>query len=172
MRMPRLSIAKLMIVVMTIAINCGIYRQVTSTRSFQDFIEAVGVFLMSNILLVGLYRLTFYRGERKPFLLGFEVSGLVAMLAFVAWNRLLPKQASQLIEPILMKAVMFIMENLINPVVAALIVGLPMLLIALIGGLLALVIAKPQKAASAVDPAVMSTESDSQSPRVIPFSVM
>jgi hypothetical protein len=116
---------------------------------------------MLNILLAGLCRLLFYRGERKPFLLGFEVSGFIAMLAFVAWNRLLPSQSARIIEPIMVKAVMIIMANLINSVVADLIVSLPMLLIALIGGLLAHAIAKPQNPVPAVDPAIMSTGSDS-----------
>jgi hypothetical protein len=177
MRLPRVSIANLMVMVLTIAADFALLRQIRSCNHFdtaeerQGFLEAGGVFLMANILMVGLYRFVSRRNERKPFLIGFEVSGLVAMLTFIAWNRILPQQTEKIIVPVARFIYDIITIYMTEPLLVGTIIGLPLLIIALIGGLLSCQIAKPRWLAPADDPTPISNDSEPRSPTTSPSTV-
>lgn len=149
MRMPRLSIAKLMIIVLAIAMNCALVRQIYGLKQidtdeeYRDFIEASGVLIAANILIVNFYRLASRGADRRPFLIGFEVAGTAALIAFVAWNRMQPRQAQGVIIPAIQVASDFIAEYLAGPLLIGMVVGLPLLLIASVGGLFARLFARP-----------------------------
>jgi hypothetical protein len=138
-KLPRLSIAKLMVIMLVIAVDCALVRQIyislyyRTDHETQEFFEVGGVLIMANILMVGLYRLVSRRGEQKPFLAGFEIAGFMALVAFVAWNRVLPKQVEGLITPAAQSAYQFIETYLAAPLLVSTMVGLPMLIIALMG---------------------------------------
>jgi hypothetical protein len=56
-----------------------------SVFGFSDRGYDVDILPMVTALVIGLYHLVFRRGRPSAFLLGFEVIGLVATLAFMVW---------------------------------------------------------------------------------------
>jgi hypothetical protein len=43
----------------------------------------LGILPMANVLAIGLYRIAYHRPSRRPFLVGFELSGLAAIAAWL-----------------------------------------------------------------------------------------
>lgn len=86
MKPPRLSIAKLMVVVVIIAINFGAARILFSYNTEM----LIGVALSGMVLQVGLYQLLRSRGRGRAFWAGFTACGLMAMMSFV-WAMLFPE---------------------------------------------------------------------------------
>jgi hypothetical protein len=89
MNRPRASIAAMMGAVITVAMNLAVMRSFDphSPDSLLHFLFACGVFPMSSllILLAVISAPTLLRGLRmRPFLLGFELSGIAAVFAFLA----------------------------------------------------------------------------------------
>jgi hypothetical protein len=80
--LPRLRIGWVMIAVGIIALNFGVIRAVTDLESRFVFLLSVLVLPMANILAVGLL-LAFMRPQRREFLRGFELFGLVVLMCVV-----------------------------------------------------------------------------------------
>ena len=147
MRVPRVSLGKAMVMVMAIAVNCGLIRRLVLGANAEDLpaiYQASGALLMANILVLGLYRVVSLPEERRPFLVGFEVAGLVAILSFFASSEILFTKTfvnsfldSAIVGPILE----FCEEWLLPVAFLAVVFGLPQLLLALAGGLLTWLVA-------------------------------
>ncbi|CAN5607425.1 hypothetical protein BH23PLA1_BH23PLA1_32480 [soil metagenome] len=97
MTWTRFSIAKLMVVISAIAINCAWLRNILvgngSVLGIGDGDSGIldlGIIVMLNLLAFGLLRLATRQGEGRPFLVGFEVAGLVAVLFFTSCCWLFP----------------------------------------------------------------------------------
>jgi hypothetical protein len=91
-RKPRFRLDTLCILVLMAALNLGWYREFVrhgyaypSVFGFSDRGFDVAVLPMVTALVIGLYYIVFRRGHPSAFLLGFEVCGLVATLAFMVW---------------------------------------------------------------------------------------
>jgi hypothetical protein len=90
MRLPRFGIASMMALVVIAALDCAAYRACyytfwTNHAAWANQLDVlfIGAVPMSNVLIVGLLLALRRRGNR-PFLLGFEVFGLVAWVAYIA----------------------------------------------------------------------------------------
>ncbi len=89
MKWFRFSISSLMAVVLVIALDCMAINMFMVRRLFRvplSELIVVGALPMANILAIGLIRLWADRkgrGRTRPFLVGFEVCGLVTLHFFV-----------------------------------------------------------------------------------------
>ncbi len=92
MRSFRFTIASLLVAVAVVALDIVWLKSLMTTqRSIFGFAAQgmdMGLFLMANVLPFGLYPMLSRRGEARRFLIGFEVGGLAAALAYAccAWN--------------------------------------------------------------------------------------
>ena len=90
----RYTIASLWVAAAVVALDIVWLRYMfTAHRSvFGFFAEGadLGIFLMANVLPFGLYPMLHCGGERRRFLVGFEVGGLAATLTFASCMRLAP----------------------------------------------------------------------------------
>src|SRR5690242_13076905 len=91
----RLSIAKAMVVIAILAIDLAwlrytsrgygtVFGFVESLALANGFLFELGLLGMSNVLALGLLGLSSSRGQRRAFLIGFEVAGSAAMIAYWA----------------------------------------------------------------------------------------
>jgi hypothetical protein len=142
MKRSRVSIARLMGVVAAVALNCAMLRS--------GLIDP-GLLLMVPLLEVGLFRMISSRGKIRPYWVGFEVVGGAATLAYYAGLRDsmgigLMRGLTHLTNwlqpthPGFARGLfsLFMGDNLVIGMwLEALILGLPMLLLALLGGRLA-----------------------------------
>jgi hypothetical protein len=80
MRRPRFTLADLCVITSIIAIDCVALRMAILDR--ESVLTIRGVFLMTNAVAFGLYRLLMSRGNRDPFLTGFVVTGLLVNLVY------------------------------------------------------------------------------------------
>jgi hypothetical protein len=91
MGLPRTSIAGLMILATIVAIDVAwlrlIYAGGSSLFGFECIVLDLGVLTMGNVLAVGLVRLIRRRGAGCPFLVGFELSGLAALVVYLVCCR-------------------------------------------------------------------------------------
>jgi hypothetical protein len=85
MKRPSFSIFTLMFIVAMVAIDFGLLRLMDMGSVDEQFVaqsQAVAsVFLMVNILALGLLRIIAARGKNRPFLVGFELAGSLAVIA-------------------------------------------------------------------------------------------
>lgn len=98
MKLPRFSIARLMFVVLVVALDFGIIRaRVGPPRLFSmpsNELLLIGALPMANVLGIGLAYLLAGRrdpGPRRPALVGFLRLGLAGWLAFVLCSILAPR---------------------------------------------------------------------------------
>lgn len=158
MRRPRLSLADLCVVNSLVALDSVLLGWAILGR--EGVLTIRGVLLMVNVLGFGLYRLLLlsYRNGRSPFLTGFVVVGFIATLVYFDCCQLLYRPVLRTqkwaLAPIGVDAchIHFIdvpspgltgritprsvmISVALAPVVVTL-VGLPQLLVALVGGLL------------------------------------
>jgi hypothetical protein len=85
----RISVASLCVLIALLAVDCAWYRRAfLEHRSAFGFGDApafdTGVIPMSNILAIGIYLAATRKVRAGPFLIGFEVAGLVAIVSFIA----------------------------------------------------------------------------------------
>jgi hypothetical protein len=140
--MPRFRIAWLMIFVAIAALNFAVIRVVMEHSGPVGELMAMGVLPMANVLAVGLLIGKKRRGSR-PFLLGFEAFGVMASALYIA----LAVFSRQAVIPYLELSLQPIRETisqdwtvvLIATIYSAAVVmlGLPQLAFALVGGFLA-----------------------------------
>ena len=90
----RFTIASLIVAVAVVAVDIVWLKSLMTTqRSVFGFaVEGLdmGLFLMANVLPFGLYPMLSRRGEGRRYLVGFEVGGLAAALAYAGWAWLAP----------------------------------------------------------------------------------
>jgi hypothetical protein len=144
MRRPRLSIARLMAVVLIIALDCAALRAAFPVLD-------VAFLVVVPVLEVGLFRMISRRGRVHPFWVGFEASGWAAVLAYAT---ILRWPITRAFDVLLVAAIRFCTPRvpgvahgldylfrgdgiLLGLLPLATLLGLPMLLPALIGGRLA-----------------------------------
>jgi hypothetical protein len=89
MELRRISMASLCILIAMVAGDCAWYRRAFHDhRSAFGFSKApafdTGVIPMANILAIGIYLVAARKVRSGPYLIGFEVAGLVAIVAFMA----------------------------------------------------------------------------------------
>ncbi len=90
MKCLRFSISSLMAVVLLVALDCMAINTFLVRPLFRRTLSEltlVGVLPMANILAIGLFRLWAVRngrGRPRPFLVGFDIFGGVALLLFLA----------------------------------------------------------------------------------------
>jgi hypothetical protein len=135
---PRFRIAWLMVVVAFVALDLGAIRGLFGVRDTFAELVLVGVLPMANILaavaILGAVRRGF-----PPFLVGFEVFGAAAMLACLAWAWLSPDALTVYLVGILLLVVrLFRTESfgvgLVNYTIAGVLLSLPEVVLALLGG--------------------------------------
>jgi hypothetical protein len=101
----RYTIASLWVAAAVVALDILWLRyMLTAHRSVFGFIAEgadLSIFLMANVLPFGLYPMLHRGGERRRFLVGFEVGGLAAALTFAACVRLAPDAVTRLASVIL-----------------------------------------------------------------------
>jgi hypothetical protein len=94
MKSFRYTIASLWVAMAVVSLDIvWINYLLTGHRSAFGFIAEgadMGIFLMANVLPFGVYPILYRRGERRWFLVGFEVGGLAAALAYACCTRLAP----------------------------------------------------------------------------------
>ncbi len=85
MTRPSFSIFTLMFIVAMVAIDFGLLRLMDMARVDEQFDvqshAVASIFLMVNILALGLLRVIAARGKNHPFLVGFELAGSLAVVA-------------------------------------------------------------------------------------------
>src|SRR5262249_25468409 len=140
---PRFTIASLAFVVVLLALDFAWMALLLPIRGFSLFGFAaqgfdVGVLPMANLLALGLYLGLSRRERPHPFLVGFELCGLGAVLAYMAWCWADP---GTLANPIISLNRAGWLWKPLSPtdpylfVVAAISFTVPQLLVAVLGGL-------------------------------------
>jgi hypothetical protein len=142
-KIPRFRLVWVMVAVVIAALDFAAIRAVLDSSSNWSEILLVGILPMSNVLAVGLLM-----GQRRPgstpFLLGFETFGAMALASYVALSRSFPgpgpmhSYVSIVIDPVV--AIIphdrpFVFVPIACSVVVVML-GLPQLAFALIGGFL------------------------------------
>jgi hypothetical protein len=141
-RVPRFRIASIMVVVAIAALNLVAIRTLLGFRSLMGELLILGALPMANVLAVGLV-IGQRRPGNRPFLLGFVPFGAMALALYVAMATSFPRE----IVVSCLTQVSNYLEGMIGAhrpllVTAAqtfaylLILGLPQVLLALIGGIL------------------------------------
>jgi hypothetical protein len=82
-KLPRFRIAWIMVAVAIAALDSGAMREVVDSRSARNIGLLLGTLPIANVLVVGMLI-----GQRlprsRPFLLGFEVFGAMALVLYIA----------------------------------------------------------------------------------------
>ena len=144
MKVPRFRIAWVMVAVAITALDFTAIRAVLSGPSPWGEELLIGALPMLNVLAVGLL-IGQQRPGSLPFLLGFELLGAIALASYVALARLFPgprgpvySYVSILLDPIVAnigRERPFVFIPIASSVVVVML-GLPQLAFALIGGFL------------------------------------
>ena len=79
MRRVRYSLAWIMFAVTLVAVDCAVLRSMGGSNDLA-MIRLTGLVLMGNILALGSFRFLTHRKNPQPFLIWFEVTGLVTAL--------------------------------------------------------------------------------------------
>jgi hypothetical protein len=80
---PRIRIAWVMVAVAIAALDFGVMREVVGSRSARNILLLLGILPMANVLTVGML-INQRRPGNRPFLLGFEVFGAMALILYIA----------------------------------------------------------------------------------------
>lgn len=96
MKLPSFSIAALMCCVAIAAVDGNLLRQMDLGDDNEEILGAAGIFVMVNVLGVGLLRIMARRGRPGPFLVGFEIAGILAILAYLGCFRRWPDRMEDL----------------------------------------------------------------------------
>jgi hypothetical protein len=140
----RFTIATLAFVVVLLALDFAWMRLLHPARGRSIFAFAaqgfdLGVLPMANVLAFGLYSMLSRREEPHPFLVGFEVGGLGAILTYMVWCWAAPRTVIILIMPLYLAWTLWKPLAPSDPsllVVGAVSFTLPELLIAMVCGLI------------------------------------
>jgi hypothetical protein len=141
-RTPRFRIAWLMVAIAIAALDAGLMREVVGSRSSRNIHILLGSLPMANVLIVGVL-INQRRPGCRPFLVGFEVFGAIAVALYIA----LAYNFDHEIEMTYLKPLIDLLYRTIGQdrpnvfisilyVGVMLMVGLPQLALALVGGFL------------------------------------
>ena len=143
MKVPRIRIAWVMFAIAAFAIDLTVMRALVDYPSPMGEDLLFGALPMTNVLAVGLL-IAQHRPRSRPFLLGFELFGAIALAAYIAWALLFPgpggirPYVSIVLDPIV--ATMGQTRSLVTLPILWLVVfsmlSLPQVAFALIGGFL------------------------------------
>jgi hypothetical protein len=136
MKLPGLTVGTLCFVVAVVAVNLALL----PLFFFDQDITWFAIIFMLNVLAFGFIRLQAERGRRQPFLVGFEITGLAVMLAYADCFWLFPGLKDDLrtfvgtyVEPIYK-----ILFDTVIPAAFPIVAHVsPMLIVAVMGGILA-----------------------------------
>jgi hypothetical protein len=142
MKMPRFSIAWVMTVIVIAAVDSAAFPWLLMTNSVICWLLILGSIPMASILMFGIPSMArgfFGRGGIQPFLVGFERVGWTILLIYTGGAILLPQSVSKttdLFSEFILKSVLRLdaYDTLYNLVSTILILLLPQLVAALIGG--------------------------------------
>jgi hypothetical protein len=138
MKWYRFSISSLMAVVLVVALDCMALNMLIVRPLFRvplSELILLGALPMANILTIGLLRLWADRkgwGRTRPFLVGFEVCGWVTLLVFVTCAVLATDSFHDVVGDILRSCLS--PENPLFLILAVVILLLPQLALAVVGG--------------------------------------
>lgn len=149
MTIPRFRIAWLMVAVALVAVDLGAIRGLFEFRDTFSELVGVGVLPMANLLAVGA-AVGAARRRFPPFLAGFEVFGAAAMLACLTWAWLSPNSLTLGLLRLLIPVTHHFRTELFgvgpaNYAIAGLLLSLPQVGFALLGGGLASFVARRRR---------------------------
>ena len=112
MKPPRVAIATLIVLIVILATDCALLRSPFGGNDAAML--RLCAIPMANILAFGLYLsiVRSRRGEKAPFLFGFEVSGWAALAAFLYGCEAFPASLSMGLSPIYFTVHSLCMDNL------------------------------------------------------------
>jgi hypothetical protein len=137
-KIPRFRIAWVMVFVAVAALNFAVFRAAGDSNSITAVLLALGAMPMATVLAIGLI-IGHRRHESRPFLLGFESFGAMALALFAVLSacfaeKMLDSYIRIFIDPL--SRIIGPDRHLIHIPVAYVALGLPQAAFALIGGLL------------------------------------
>jgi hypothetical protein len=141
-KVPRIRIAWIMVAVAIAALDFGVMREVVGSRSARNILLLLGILPMANVLSVGML-INQRRPGNRPFLLGFEVFGVMALILYIA----LAYYFDHAVETTYLRPLIDLLRKTVGQdrpdvfisilyVGSMLMLGCPQLVFALIGGLL------------------------------------
>lgn len=140
MKAPRFRIAEVMAFVAIAALNFAAIRAVWEHKPYD--LLAIGALPTANVLVVGLL-IAYRRRGSRPFLLGFEAFGAIALAVYIAGMSLFPEEFATPFFNLVVKPYVTAFGPTLTTgyivviyCLAAVIWGLPQLAFALLGGFL------------------------------------
>jgi hypothetical protein len=141
MKLPRFSIASIMTIIVIVALDLAAIRALDGTSTVIGGLIVFGSMPMASILVLGLpslVRALVGRGQIRPFLIGFEAVGWTVLLIYTGSAILFPDSVAEHLS----KAIQLLPIDFNTPfwqgwqgiIGEMLIVMIPQLVIALIGG--------------------------------------
>jgi hypothetical protein len=138
MKVPRFRIAWVMVVVALAALNFAVFRAAVDAHTKIGVLLALGAMPMASVLAIGLI-IGYRRHGSRPFLLGFESFGAMALALFAALVVLFGEKVLESYTRIFIDPLSKIIgpdRPLIHIPVAYVALGLPQVAFALMGGFL------------------------------------
>src|SRR5258708_1404686 len=138
MKVPRFRIAWVMVFVALAALNFAVFRAAVGAHNITGILLALGAMPMATVLAKGLI-IGYRRHGSRPFLLGFESFGAVALALFAVLaasfgEKILDSYIRIFIEPL--PKVLGPARSLFHIPIACVALGLPQVAFALIGAFL------------------------------------
>jgi hypothetical protein len=138
MKVPRFRIAWVMVFVALAALNFAALRAAEDAHSVTGVLLALGAMPMATVLAIGLI-IGYRRHGSRPFLLGFESFGAVALALFAVLaasfgEKMLDSYIRIFIEPL--PKILGPAQSLFHIPIACVALGLPQVAFALMGGFL------------------------------------
>jgi hypothetical protein len=138
MKVPRFSFVWVMAFVALAALNFAVFRAAGDAHSKTGVLLAVGAMPMASVLAIGLI-IGYRRHGSRPFLLGFESFGAVALALFAVLaasfgKKMLDSYIMIFIEPL--PKILGPAQSLFHIPIACVALGLPQVAFALMGGFL------------------------------------
>jgi hypothetical protein len=147
-----------------IAFDCAVLGPVLRGRPLFGLDGSLDMGLLPTVTVfsLALFSIVARRGKSRPFIVGFAAAGWVSVLAYVATCRIIPEVMAipvmyyiNDIEPRFMDAATLELYSL-SLMLMGLIWAVPQLIIALVGGVLAMLVA-PRRVAEAAGPLMTAT---------------
>jgi hypothetical protein len=138
MKVPRFRIAWVMVFVALAALNFAVFRAAMDAPSIIGVLLALGAMPMATVLAIGLI-IGYRRHGSRPFLLGFESFGAVALALFAVLaasvgEKMLDSYLGIFFEPL--PKILGRAQSLFHIPIACVALGLPQVAFALMGGFL------------------------------------
>jgi hypothetical protein len=82
MRVPRTTLGGMAILVVFLAVNLALLRNIVAGGNNEVIVEAQGIIITANLVGLGL-RQILLRRRSSPFLIGFEAAGLISIALYI-----------------------------------------------------------------------------------------